>query len=74
MPGKNRPSKLIRRKAYEDVYSRNGEPPCPEDIAFYADAKHRELYVKVYTQVMNMYWNFESVIEDMNSIYGESNA
>lgn len=74
MPGKNGPSKLIRRKAYEDVYSRKGQPPSLEDVAFYADAKHQELYVKVYTQVMNMYWHFESVIEDMNMIYGESNA
>lgn len=71
MPGKNRPTKIIRKKAYEDVYVNNGELLREEDIPDYPDEKHRDLYVRVYNQVRNSYDAFESLYNDMIEVYGE---
>ena len=68
MPGKNRPTKIIRKKAYEDVYINKGKP-YNESMNTYETEAHRDLYERVYYQVYNMYWRFESTIADMNEIF-----
>jgi hypothetical protein len=71
MPGKNRPTKIIRKKAYEDVYANKGALLREEDIPDYSDEKHRDLYIRVYTQVRNSYHAFESLYNDMIEVFGK---
>ena len=73
MPGKNRPTKIIRRKAYNDVYANNGAMLTENMIPSYDKPEHKELYVKVYTQVYNSFHFYESIIKDMSEFYGHWN-
>lgn len=70
MPGKNRPTQLIRKAARDAVYSHKGALYDPVFCSWTED-KHKELFERVYNTVRNDYWRYEGILQDMQDVYGK---